>query len=202
MTGIPFVFTSYSSSKEYLRLNQTEVIEVEKKFKAWKNVKFFFPYKELTGVPKWRTAVLTCMDCRITSNVFGVEDPGEMTFIRNAGALLTPDSLRSLLIAIYELNVRNVFVCGHTQCGGQMSPERMDKTVQKISDRTNSDPKTVLRILGAQNPSQAFLGFSDVSQQVSKTVSSIKEHPLISPMGVYVSGFVYNTQSGEFVKVL
>ncbi len=145
---------------------------------------------------------MTCIDCRITSNVFGVEDPGEMTILRNAGALLTPDSLRSLLIAIYELHVRNIFVCGHTQCGGQMSQRRMDKTINKISKQAHSPPETVLKILGVKNVSQAFLGFEDVSQQVMKTVSLVKNHPLISPMGVHVSGFVYDTQSGEFVKIL
>ncbi|MHA1994626.1 MAG: carbonic anhydrase [Candidatus Hodarchaeales archaeon] len=179
-----------------------EVAEVEKKLKNWKNIKFYFPYKELTGVPKWQTVVLTCMDCRITSNVFGVEDPGELTIIRNAGALLTRDSLRSLLIAIYELNVRNIFVCGHTNCGGQMSPQRMDITVEKISKRTNSTPQKVLELLGARNASQAFLGFENVSLQVKKTVFNIKNHPLILPVGVQVSGFVYRTLSGEFVKIL
>jgi len=180
----------------------TEVTEVEKKLKNWKNVKFYYPYKDLTGVPKWRTAILTCMDCRITSSVFGVEDPGELTVIRNAGALLTRDSLRSLLIAIYELNVRNIFVCGHTNCGGQMTPQRMNLTVEKISKRSNSPPKKVLEILGVRNASQAFLGFEDVSQQVTKTVSAIKNHPLISSVGIHVSGFVYQTHTGEFIKIL
>ena len=83
-----------------------------------------------------------------------------------------------------------------------MSQRRMDKTINKISKQAHSPPETVSEILGVKNASQAFLGFEDVSQQVIKTVSLVKNHPLISPMGVHVSGFVYDTQSGEFVKIL
>lgn len=187
--------------KGFFCLFSTDISEIEKKLKTWKNVKFYFPYKELTGIPKWQTVVLTCMDCRIISNVFGVDDPGELTIIRNAGALLTPDSLRSLLIAIYELQVRNIIVCGHTNCGGQMTKERMNITIQKISERTNNPPENIFQILGARDSSQVFLGFNDVSRQVTKTISSIKNHPLISPLNIAVSGWVYETENGEFIKI-
>ncbi|MHA1969916.1 MAG: hypothetical protein ACW964_19250 [Candidatus Hodarchaeales archaeon] len=66
-----------------------ETWELDEKFKKWRNINFYYPYSELTSIPNWRIAILTCMDCRITSRIFGIEDPGEVIVIRNAGSLLT-----------------------------------------------------------------------------------------------------------------
>ena len=141
------------------------------------------------------------MDCRIVSEVFGITDPGELTIIRNAGALLTPDSLRSILIALYEFNVNKIIVCGHTECGGQMNRQDMEKFVNNISEHTNLHYEEVLDELGSRDLSQAILGFVDVEKQVRKTVDSIKKHPLISPLKIQVNGYVYDTKFGEIDKV-
>ena len=178
-----------------------DITSVEKKLNSWKNIKFYFPYKELTGAPKWGTAVLTCMDCRIVSDAFGISDPGEITIIRNAGGLLTYDSLRSILIAIYGLNVNKIVVCGHTNCGGKMNRQEMEQLVTNISERSNVTYKDVLEMLGSRDPSKAILGFVDVNKRVQKTVNLIKNHPLISPMEIQVVGYVYDTKTGEFNKI-
>ncbi len=177
------------------------VFNLNEKFNIWRNIKYYYPYSELTRQPKWRTAILTCMDCRIVTNVFGIEDPGEAIIIRTAGALLTLDSLRSLLIAIYELSVNLIAVIGHTDCGGGMSKDQMSQLVQKISKRTSLLPDKVLRLLGSSDPSSAFLGFNNVEVQVQRTVMDIQEHPLISPIGVEVDGYIYETLKGDLIKV-
>jgi carbonic anhydrase len=175
--------------------------DLKNKLKHWKDLKYFFPYSELTGHPKWRVVILTCMDCRIISNVFGVEEPGEVTIIRNAGALLTPDSLRSILVAIYELEVNLIAVIGHTDCGGCMSNDEMETLLSTISKRTKISHEEVLRILGVSSVKQAFLGFSDVTVQVKRTVKAIQTHPLISSVEVNVLGYIYDTKSGEIIKI-
>ncbi|MFX0013335.1 MAG: beta-class carbonic anhydrase [Promethearchaeota archaeon] len=178
-----------------------DVYKLDEKFKVWRNIKFYFPYSELTTQPKWRVAILSCMDCRIVSSIFGIEDPGEAIIIRTAGALLTFDSLRSLLIAIFDLNVNLIAVVGHTDCGGNMTKDQMVRLLSKISKRTGIPDREVLRILGSEDPSDAFLGFSDVEIQIRQTVKSIQEHPLISPAGVKVVGYIYNTLTGELTKL-
>lgn len=174
---------------------------IDDKFKIWRNIKFYFPYRELTNLPKWRVAILTCMDCRITTSVFGIEDPGESIIIRNAGALLTIDSLRSLLIAIYELSVDLIAVVGHTDCGGKMTEDQMIQLVSKLSKKTGVSHEKVLRLLESSDPSHAFLGFNDVKIQIQRTVKTIREHPLISPAEVEVVGYIYNTLNGNLVRL-
>ncbi len=177
------------------------VFNLDEKFKLWRNIKYYYPYSELTRQPKWRVAILTCMDCRIISNVFGIEDPGEAIVIRTTGALLTLDSLRSLLIAVYELNVNLIAVIGHTDCGGEMSENQMRKLISKISKRAGISPEEVLRLLGSSDPPSAFLGFNNVEVQVQKTVKDIREHPLITPVGVEVVGFIYETLKGDLINL-
>ena len=178
-----------------------EVINLDEKFKFWRNIKFYFPYRELSRQPKWRVAILTCMDCRIISNIFGIEEPGDAIIIRTAGALLTVDSLRSLLIAIYELNVNQVAIVGHTDCGGEMSEDQMRQIISKISERTGIQHEEVLRLLSSSDPSHALLGFNNVEVQVKKTVKIIQKHPLISPLGVKVVGYVYETSKGDLISL-
>ncbi|MFX1517919.1 MAG: beta-class carbonic anhydrase [Promethearchaeota archaeon] len=174
--------------------------ELDEKLKIWPNIKFFYPYSELTNRPKWRTAILTCMDCRIITGIFGIKDPGDTIVIRNAGALLTFDSLRSLLIAIYELNVKLIVVVGHTDCGGEMTKEQMTRLLTKVSKKTGMSNEQVLEYFNSPDPSDVFLGFNDVEEQINKTVKTIQEHPLF-PDEVEVIGYIYDISKGQFSKV-
>src|SRR5437870_10767162 len=77
--------------------------------------------------PRKRTAVVTCMDCRLVrmfEDALGLER-GEVLELRTAGATISPperagassDLIRSLAGGIYLLGVREVLVVGHTECG-------------------------------------------------------------------------------------
>ena len=77
--------------------------------------------KQGTGVlppqPAKQLAIVTCMDCRIDPwAAFGLER-GEAHVMRNAGARLTDDMLRSLAVSVHVLGVRAVVLVGHTGCG-------------------------------------------------------------------------------------
>jgi carbonic anhydrase len=66
--------------------------------------------------PARRLAVLTCMDCRIDPMpAFGLT-PGDAVVLRNGGAQVSDDVLRSLRLAARNLGVTAVRVVGHTDC--------------------------------------------------------------------------------------
>ncbi|NHJ01706.1 MAG: carbonic anhydrase [Candidatus Heimdallarchaeota archaeon] len=175
--------------------------ELKKQFSRWSDLKYYFPYKELTGAPKLRLLVITCMDCRIVDEVFGVTEPGQVTIIRNAGALVTPDSLRSTLIAVYELGVKNIAIVGHTHCGGAMSTSRMNSMLEKMANSADITPVETLKLLGSSSVEQAFLGFNDVENQVIESVLKLRRHPLIIAADVKVEGFVYDTENGIIIDL-
>jgi carbonic anhydrase len=72
---------------------------------------------ELPPHPALRIAIVTCMDARIDPYaVFGLR-PGDAHVIRNAGGLVSPYTLRSLVLSQRALGTREVLVAQHTDCG-------------------------------------------------------------------------------------
>src|SRR5216684_5575971 len=61
-------------------------------------------------------AVLTCIDSRIDPLAMLGLRPGDAKIIRNAGARVTDDALRSLVLAANLLGVTRACVVQHTDC--------------------------------------------------------------------------------------
>src|SRR5882757_7008641 len=61
-------------------------------------------------------AVVTCIDSRIDPLALLGLRPGDAKIIRNAGARVTDDALRSVVIAVNLLGVNRVCVVQHTDC--------------------------------------------------------------------------------------
>ena len=83
-----------------------------------------FKYSELTGVAQQGIAIVTCMDSRINPlSVVGMQS-GDAKILRNAGARVTEDVLRTLVLATYLLGVGRILIMPHTNCRMAMGEER------------------------------------------------------------------------------
>jgi carbonic anhydrase len=84
--------------------------------------------------PKRKLTILTCMDARIAPlELMGVE-LGDAHVIRNAGAIVTEDVLRSLK-ASREIGTEDVVVIGHTDCGlGPGEEDRVSEALAKLRE--------------------------------------------------------------------
>jgi carbonic anhydrase len=86
----------------------------------------------LPRVPQRSLLVLTCMDARIDPlSAFGLQ-LGDAHVLRNAGAEVTDDVLRSLRLSQTAAGTREVWVVGHTDCvahGG--SDERVEASLRR-----------------------------------------------------------------------
>src|SRR3954452_23214750 len=81
-------------------------------------------------------AVVTCMDSRIDPlGMLGLQ-PGDAKIIRNAGARVTDDALRSLILAANLLDVTRVALVQHTECAVVGTPE--DEMHRLVEDATGS----------------------------------------------------------------
>lgn len=68
--------------------------------------------------PARRLVVLTCMDARIDPlSALGLRH-GDAHVLRNAGALVTDDVLRSLVVSQEMMGTREALVIAHTDCAG------------------------------------------------------------------------------------
>jgi carbonic anhydrase len=142
-----------------------------------------FDNGDLTAPPTRRFAVVTCMDARLDPARFLGLSEGEANVIRNAGALVTDDALRSLVISHHKLGTQEAFVIGHEGCGmSGLSNEHMREQ------------------LGAAAESVDFLGFADLDEAVRASVRKIRESPLL-PDSFAATGFVYDVGTGRLREV-
>ena len=89
-----------------------------------------FKYSELTGVAQKGLAIVTCMDSRINPlSVVGMRS-GDAKILRNAGARVTEDVLRTLVLATYLLGVKRILVMPHTQC--RMAENTEEEIMQRL----------------------------------------------------------------------
>jgi carbonic anhydrase len=72
----------------------------------------------LPPTPAKKLAVVACMDTRVNvERIFGLED-GDAHVIRNAGAIVTDDVLRSLELS-RSLGTEEAVIILHTDCGAR-----------------------------------------------------------------------------------
>ena len=78
---------------------------------------------------------IACSDSRVVPNLLVQAEPGDLFIIRNMGNIVPPagssygGTTASLEYAIVALGIRDVILCGHSNCGamqGVLHPERLD----------------------------------------------------------------------------
>jgi len=146
-----------------------------------------FGLRTLPGPPVRRLAVVTCMDSRLDPARFLGLEPGDAHVIRNAGAVVTEDVIRGLVMSTWLMDIREVLVIAHTRCrllGG--SNEQLRK---EIADRGGGDPSMI-----------DFLPFADLDENVRAGLRRIAESPLL-PDSLAASGFVYDVENGTLRTV-
>ena len=88
---------------------------------------------ELQAAPIKKFAILTCMDARLDPAKFAGLSEGDAHVIRNAGARVSDDAIRSLLISYKLLGTKEWFVIHHTDCGlEKFSDVDIDKKLSLI----------------------------------------------------------------------
>ena len=160
--------------------------------------KQYEPFKT-TKFPDKKMVILSCMDTRLTEllpRALNIKN-GDAKIIKNAGAVITHpfgSIMRSIIVAIYELNATEVCVIGHHGCGmGAITPSKMlDKFMQR---GVSKDTISTLEYSGI-NLENWLCGFDDVDDSVKASVRLIKNHPLI-PKDVPIHGLVIDPENGK-----
>lgn len=164
--------------------------------------KAYAPY--LTSkYPDKKLAILSCMDARLTELLpaaLGLHN-GDAKIIKNAGGLVSHpfgSVVRSLLIAIYDLEVSDIMVIGHTDCGVQQADAK--KMIEKMIGRgVAPEHIDMVRYCGVDFDSW-LAGFSCVESSVSETVDLLAHHPLI-PKDVSIHGYVMDSETGALSEI-
>ncbi|MBO2535443.1 MULTISPECIES: beta-class carbonic anhydrase [Rummeliibacillus] len=154
--------------------------------------------------PDKHFVILTCMDTRLVEllpKAMNLRN-GDVKMIKCAGAIVNHPFggiMRSLLVAIYELQADEVFVIGHYDCG--MSAVNPEKMLQKMMERgIKQDTFDLLNYSGV-NLTEWLHGFNDVQENVRHSVEMIKNHPLVID-SIPVHGLVIDPKTGKLDVII
>ncbi|CAH2212432.1 beta-class carbonic anhydrase [Tepidibacter aestuarii] len=157
-----------------------------------------------TKYPGKKMVIFSCMDTRLTEllpHALNLKN-GDAKIIKNAGGVIMHpfgSVMRSILVAIYELQAEEIFVIGHHGCG--MSNIDTDKTIKKMIDKgISKDTMTTLEYAGI-DLKKWLHGFDCVNDSVRESVLAIKNHPLI-PQNTAVHGLIIDPETGELEVVV
>ncbi len=126
------------------------------------------------------------MDARIDpQHALGL-DFGDAHVLRNAGAVVTDDMLRSLVLSQRLLETRAVAVMAHTECGLRTFHD--EELARELERETGAAPPF------------AFGAFHDVDAHVREQVDRVRACPWL-PHVDDVRGYVLDVRSGEVREV-
>lgn len=136
--------------------------------------------------PARRLAIVACMDARL--DVFAALGlgPGEAHVLRNAGGVVTEDTIRSLAISQRRLGTREVMLVHHTDCG-----------MEKLDD---DEFRAELREAAGVAPPFAIESFADVEADVRHSIARVRRSPFL-PHRDLVRGFVYDVDTHRLREV-
>ncbi len=146
-----------------------------------------FKYSGLTGVASKGLAIVTCMDSRIAPlSVVGMQ-PGDAKILRNAGARVTEDVLRTLVLATFLLGVNRILIMPHTNC--------------KMASVEEPDIHAFIAAeYGVDTRSLEFRTVSDQRKALAIDVQRVRSYPLLRE-GVEVGGAIYDVTTGKITLV-
>lgn len=153
--------------------------------------------------PDKKIAIVTCMDTRLVELLpaaLGIKN-GDVKMIKNAGGVITnpfDSTMRSLLVAIYELGVNEIMVIGHTECGVQGM--NADEMLHLMKERGIPEEHISLMRHCGIDLDKWLEGFEETPSAVKDTVELIKDHPLI-PKDVKVGGYIMDSTTGALTVI-
>jgi carbonic anhydrase len=140
----------------------------------------------LTGKAAKGLAVLTCIDSRIEPLAMLGLEPGDAKILRNAGARVTDDVLRTLVLASYLLGVDRLMVIAHTDC--RMAAEDEEELHAAIDAAGGPDTRSI-----------GFLVAEDQERTLRADVERVRSSSYLSRLEV--GGFLYDVHTGRLSHI-
>ncbi len=147
-----------------------------------------FHGSRLEGTAARGLAVVTCMDSRIEPLQMLGLSAGDAKILRNAGARVTDDVLRTLVLAVHLLGVDRVMVVAHTDC--RMAKVDDEQVHSAIAEQAGLDTRSL-----------EFRTIDDQQQTLRGDVQRVRSSPYL-PRGLPVAGCVYDVGTGRVEVVV
>lgn len=175
-------------------LEHNENFVREKKYEEFITTKF----------PDKKIVILTCMDTRLFEMLPKAMNlrNGDAKIVKSAGAVIDHPFggiMRSLMVAIYELNADEVYIIGHHDCG--MSAIEPQRVLEKMQARGIEKETIDLMKYSGVDLEEWLKGFDNVTDSVKHSVNMVRNHPLLDD-AVAVHGLVIDPTTGKLDLVI
>ncbi len=177
----------------------------------------FESHKKLfTGLMKEQkphTLFISCSDSRVDPNMITGTLPGELFIIRNIANLVPPyretseyvATTSAIEYAVLALNVENIIVCGHSNCGGCaacLNPsEHLDQLphTRKWLELTRAVRDRVLAEIPPEEPEarEWMMEQSNVVEQLRHLMTFPYVRQRVESGTLNISGWYYIIETGE-----
>ena len=145
-----------------------------------------FGLQDLVPEARRGLAVLTCIDSRIEPLAMLGLAPGDAKLLRNAGARVTDDVVRTLVLSRNLLGVKRAMVVAHTDC--------------RMTAASDDEVREAMRAAGAPDASGLeLLTTSDPVATVREDVEVLRSSPYLA--GLEVGGFLYDVETGRLSRI-
>jgi carbonic anhydrase len=112
--------------------------------------------------------------------------PGDAKILRNAGARVTDDVLRTLVLASYLLGVERAMVIAHTDC--RMAAGTEDDVHAAVEQAGGPDTRSL-----------SFLVSADQEATVRSDVQRVRSWPYLK--NLRIGGFLYDVDHGSIARL-
>lgn len=147
-----------------------------------------FKSSGLSGEALKGLAIVTCMDSRIDPlHIVGMK-AGDAKILRNAGARVTEDVLRTLVLATHLLGVNRILVMPHTDC--RMASGEEHEIHAAILEKSGIDTRGI-----------EIRTVKDQMKALVIDVQRIESYPLLAK-NIKVMGAIFSVETGKLAPVI
>lgn len=153
--------------------------------------------------------LITCADSRVVPQLIVQSEPGDLFICRNAGNIVPPYSEHTggvsatIEYAVVVLNVRDIIVCGHSDCGAMralLHPEKLAGT-PAVSQWLNhaARAETVVRENYGDRPEEERVNLL-IEENVLAQLDHLRTFPCVASRlragTITLHGWVYDIETG------
>jgi carbonic anhydrase len=168
-------------------------------------------FEQLAEGQKPLALFITCSDSRIDPCLLTQTQPGELFVLRNAGNIVPPygqltgGEAATIEYAVCALKVKDIIVCGHSQCGamnGVLHPEQLGELPAVRQWLTHAEATARTMRENHQHIAEAGPRLAKtVEENVLVQLGNLRTHPSVSAAvardELTLHGWVYRFETGE-----
>lgn len=166
-------------------------------------------FERLAHAQRPEALFLTCSDSRIVPDLITQTRPGDLFICRNAGNIapaygeVTGGVSASIEYAVMALEVKDIIVCGHSDCGaiqGLLHPERLARMPAMAAWLRNAERARFVVEENYPHLEGEALAGALIQENVVAQIENLRTHPSVASrlrMGqLTLHGWVYDIRTG------